>query len=235
MENRFFLFLLIICSLNLAPLAYAEEAEPVSTAVPESGTDQPATKDGEEAPLEEPLLVPVVKRNQIKLAKIDTENFQVGIYGGLFSIEDFGVNPVYGARVGLLLSESFFLDATMGLTKAGRSAAEKLFQFDLLTEQERELVYYDISFGYNLLPGEAFVGEDKAFTTALYVTIGAGSTQFGGDDRFTIVGGFGYRLVWTDWMAFQVDFRDHVFETDIIGESEIKHNFEYVIGSTWFF
>ncbi|MDH5326894.1 MAG: outer membrane beta-barrel domain-containing protein [Gammaproteobacteria bacterium] len=193
------------------------------------------TSGDAEAPLEEPLITPTVKRNKIKLARIDTEDFLIGIFGGSYSIEDFGVHPVYGARVGLLLTETFFIDATMGFSKAGPSSAEKLFNFDLLTEQERELVYYDVSVGYNLFPGEAFMGDDTAFVTTLYVSVGAGSTQFAGDDYFTLVGGIGYRIVLTDWMAAQVDFRDHIFESDIMGDAEIKHNIEYTIGASWFF
>lgn len=228
MENRFFLFLLIL----LTGIASVQAQESNASAGDASSAQGEQIVD---APLEEPLLTPVVKRNKIKLAKIDTENFQLGAYGGLLSVEDFGVYSVYGIRFGLLLSESYFLDATMGVSKVDRSSAERLFNFDLLSAQERELIYYDVSFGFNILPGEAFVGEDTAYTTALYFSIGAGSTTFAGDDRFTIVGGFGYRLVWTDWLAIQIDFRDHVFESDVLGENELKHNFEFTVGTNLFF
>src|SRR5262245_46786041 len=41
------------------------------------------------------VIEPEVERREIKVAQIDTENFEVGGYFGSLSIEDFGTNPVY--------------------------------------------------------------------------------------------------------------------------------------------
>ena len=56
-----------------------------------------------------------------------------------------------------------------------------------------------------------------------------------GDDRFTVNAGVGYRLIATDWLAFHLNVRDHVFNTDLLGESETKHNIEFSGGMTLFF
>ena len=41
-----------------------------------------------------PVIEPDVARRDIKVAKIDSENFEVGFSAGELSIEDFGVNSV---------------------------------------------------------------------------------------------------------------------------------------------
>ena len=86
-----------------------------------------------------------------------------------------------------------------------------------------------------VFPGESFVAGRWAFKGGLYVIAGAGSTEFGGDDRFTINAGVGYRLIATDWLALHIDVRDHYFESDLLGTMEDKHNIEFSGGLTYFF
>ncbi|MGD8594237.1 MAG: outer membrane beta-barrel domain-containing protein [Gammaproteobacteria bacterium] len=243
MEVRIFVFLLrlatalrkwsccaaLCAALSLtATTAIAAEDEAV-------GKKSLGDKDSE-APLEdEQLLTPKVKRNKIKVGKIDTENFELGPFGGLYSIEDFGSSLVVGARFAWHLSESFFVEANYGQTKGGHTSAETLLNREFFTEKDRELTYYNATFGYNVLPGEAFIGSNWAFVNALYLVAGAGNTTFGGEDRFTVVGGFGYRLLVTDWLAAHLDFKDHVFQTDFFGEEKTTHNMEIHGGFTIFF
>jgi outer membrane beta-barrel protein len=206
------------------------------TSAAQAAEENSAEDKASEAPLEgKQLLTPKVKRNKIKVGKIDTENFELGPFGGLYSIEDFGTNLVVGARFAWHMSESFFFEANYGQTKGGRSSAETLLNRDFFTDQDRELTYYNALFGYNFLPGEAFIGRNWAFINALYLVGGAGITNFGSEDRFTVVGGFGYRFLVTDWLAAHVDFKDHVFQTDFFGEEKSTHNMEFHGGFTIFF
>ena len=57
----------------------------------------------------EPLVVREPERREVDVDKIDNENFEIGAYGGMMNIEDFGSQPVYGARVGYHVTEDFFL------------------------------------------------------------------------------------------------------------------------------
>lgn len=183
-----------------------------------------------------PVIDPEVERRDIKVPKIDSENFEVGVYGGLMSIEDFGTDAVVGARFAFHATEDFFLEATYGQTEAGRTSFEELSgAVDLLTDDEREFTYYNLSIGYNVLPGEAFFGSRRAFNTALYVIAGVGSTEFAGDDRFTINAGLGYRVILNDYLALHADVRDHLFDIDLLGEEKTTHNIEYNFGFTIFF
>ncbi|HEX7764805.1 MAG TPA: outer membrane beta-barrel domain-containing protein, partial [Cellvibrio sp.] len=44
----------------------------------------------------EQVITPDIKRRQIKEDDLDTENFELGVFYGFLSIEDFGTNGVAG-------------------------------------------------------------------------------------------------------------------------------------------
>ncbi len=183
------------------------------------------------------VIKPSLKREPIKPARIDTENFELGAYIGMLSIEEFGTSTVTGARLAYHFSEDFFAEASYGQATASKPSIEKnLFgSGQLLTDAEREFSYYNLSFGFNILPGEAFLGSGRAFHTALYLLAGTGSTEFAGDDRHTINLGFGYRFIFNDWLAGHLDARDHIFDIDLLGSNKTSHNLEVSTGLTLFF
>ncbi|MFQ5643004.1 MAG: outer membrane beta-barrel domain-containing protein [Thiogranum sp.] len=186
-----------------------------------------------EAP--EQVVRPEIERREVHAADIDTEDFEVGVFGGLMNVEDFGTNPVYGARVAYHVTEYIFVEGAYGRTSTDKTSAERIFGVQVLSSDDRDLDYYNMSFGFNIFPGEAFVGSKWAFTSDFYIIGGVGSTSFGGEDEFTWNVGFGYRLLANDWLAFRVDARDHVFDVDILGESQTNHNLEFTGGLSIFF
>lgn len=183
-----------------------------------------------------PVIEPQVERREIRRPRIDTEDFELGVYGGILSIEDFESNAVYGARLAYHLTEDFFLEATLGRSQAGRTSYEKLSgSAQLLSGSERDYTYYALSAGWNALPGEIFVGRNRAYNTAFYLVAGIGSTRFAGDDRFTVSGGFGYRVLPSDRIAVHIDMRDHVYDIDLLGKKKIVNNLEAHLGLSFFF
>ena len=195
---------------------------------------------GDEEPppeiVEGQVIEPEVERREIKEPAIDTEDFEVGAFAGIMSVEDFGSNVVYGARLDYHLTEGFFVEGTLGRTDAGLTSFEILSGgAPLLSESERTLTYYALNVGYNILPSEAFVGEGRAYNTALYLTAGLGSTRFAGDDRFSVNYGAGYRFLLTDSIALHLDFRDHLYDINLFGEEKTVHNLEGTLGVTVFF
>ena len=179
---------------------------------------------------------PEVERRKIKEAKIDTENFELGVFAGVLSIEDFGTNLVYGARLAYHVTEGFFVEGAAGYSEGGLTSFEELSgDARLLTDEEREFLYYNLSLGYNIFPGEAFLGEGRAYNSQLYVIAGLGSTRFAGDDRFTVNYGAGYRFLFTDTVALHMDFRNHLFDIDLFGEEKTAQNLEATLGLTVFF
>ena len=179
---------------------------------------------------------PEVPTREVREAKIDTENFEVGVYGGIMSIEDFGTNSVVGLRASYHVTQGLFAEANYGRTEAGQTSFETLSGgAQLLPDDDRSFTYYNLSVGYNIFPGEIFLGKKRAFNSSLYITAGAGSTEFAGDSRFTFTVGLGYRFYVKDWLALHATARNHLFDIDILGEPKTTNNLEGIGGFTVFF
>jgi len=226
MESRFRVLFLIVAMISLSGCAATknlfgfgnEEAPPPSAQAPGQVID------------------PEVERREIKEPSIDREDFEVGAYAGIMSIEDFGSNVSYGLRIAYHITEGFFMEATVGQSDGGLTSFEVLSGgARLITDSERTLTYYNLNVGYNILPGEVFFGEGRAYNTNLYLIAGLGSTTFAGDDRFTVNFGAGYRFLLNDSVALHLDFRDHLFDIDLLGEEKTAHNLESHLGVTVFF
>jgi len=226
MESRVRLLFLIIAMIGLSGCAATknlfgfgrEEAPPPSAEPPGQVID------------------PEVERRRIKEPKIDREDFELGAYAGVMSIEDFGANAVYGARLAYHVTDGFFVEGTVGQSEGDLTSFEQLSGgARLIDDSERTLTYYNLSLGYNVLPGEVFIGKNRAFNTNLYFVAGLGSTRFAGDDRFSVSFGAGYRLLLTDSVALHLDFRDHLYDIDLFGEEKTVNNLEGHLGLTVFF
>ena len=199
---------------------------------------QDSSQDGSELDSEKTILdaiiEPDLERRTVEEDKIDSENFEVGFYSGVMSFEDFGSNNVFGYRLAYHISEDWFLEGAYGITELGETSAESLFNLDLLGD-EREATYYNMSLGINLFPGEIFLGGKHAFNSDIYLILGAGSTEFAEDEFFTYNFGGGFRLYATDWLAFRLDFRNHIFTHNILGNDKSIQNLEADIGLSLFF
>lgn len=184
---------------------------------------------------EPPLIEPDIERREITEADIDSENFEVGVFAGQISIEDFSSSAVVGISLAYHLTENLFAEASYGQADAGQTSYEILSGgAPFLTEQEREYSYYDLSVGYNF-NGELFVTEGLVYNTDFFLSLGGGSTEFGGDSHFTLTLGGGYRVLITDYFALRLDVKDHIFGSEIIGEEKDTHNIQYTLGATFYF
>ncbi len=184
----------------------------------------------------EPLVVREPERRKVDIDRLDTEDWEVGVFAGLMNVEDFGTDTLTGVRVAYHVTEDFFVEAQYGMTDLGQTSFERLSGgAQLLTDDQREMSYYNLSVGYNVFPGESFIASRWAFKGGLYVIAGIGSTDFAGDERFTVNAGLGYRLIATDWLAFHFNVRDHIFDSDLLGKEETLHNIEFSGGLTIFF
>jgi outer membrane beta-barrel protein len=214
--------LLLLSGLALAALS----APPVAQAQDVVGA----------APATPQVVEPRVKRREVEPAAIDSENFEAGAFLGVVGIEDFGSSFSYGARIAYHFTEDVFAEATIGTAEAGRTSYEELSgSAELLTDSERRFTHYDLAVGWNVLPGEVFLGGSRAMPSAVYVTLGAGSTRFAGDDHFSVVLGAGLRLLANDWLAVHVDARNIAFESDLLGDNKLTHNLQFTFGLTAFF
>ena len=105
----------------------------------------------------------------------------------------------------------------------------------VFADKKETLKYYNLSAGFNVLPGEVFIGSKRAKATAIYLIGGVGSTNFNQQRRQTVNFGLGTRLLLADRWALQVDMRDHVFSLDLLGKRQSTQNLELTSGLTFFF
>jgi outer membrane beta-barrel protein len=182
------------------------------------------------------VIEPQVDRRTIKVPQIKAKNLELGGYYGELSIQDFGAQPVAGARLDYHITEDFFFEGTYGRAKGGKTSFEELSgNVQLLSDAERRFTYYNLSLGYNLLPGEVFIGRNLAMTSALYMIGGIGNVQFAGDQNFAVNFGAGFRVLPTDWLAVHIDAQDIVFKSNDIGIYQLKNNLQATIGVSVFF
>jgi len=224
MESRFRVLFLITCVIMLSGCAATKNLFGIG--------DDEAPPPSSEPPGQ--VIDPEVERREIKEAKIDREDFEISAFAGLMSIEDFGTDAVYGLRFAYHVTEGFFVEASAGQSEAGLTSFEVLSGGALLFE-DRTLTYYNLNLGYNILPGEGFIGEGRAYNTNFYLIAGLGSTNFADDDRFTVNFGAGFRFLLTDSVAIHLDFRDHLFDIDVLGREKTTHNLEGTVGVSVFF
>jgi outer membrane beta-barrel protein len=181
------------------------------------------------------VIEPEPQRREISEANIDTENFEIGLTVGVISIEDFSTSMIAGLRLAYHINENFFVEAAYGQTEAGQTSFELLSGgAPLLTDKERNYRYYNLGLGYSL-NGETFVTDSWVINSATYFVLGAGSTEFAGDEHFTLTLGAGYKVLLSDYFALRVEVNDHLFNSELIGAEKTTHNIHYGVGATFFF
>lgn len=190
-------------------------------------------------PFNEQVIVPQVDRREVKLPRFPSKDFELGLYAGTYSTENFGTSAVTGLKLGYHITEDVFVQAAFGRTTISDENYRLVFPSGIFPEPKRKLTYYNVSAGYNILPGEIFVGRNIAKATALYLIAGIGSTSFNistADQKVqTINIGFGTRLMINDRVSVQLDVRDHIFSLDLLGTRRKTNNIELTGGVSVFF
>lgn len=181
------------------------------------------------------VVQPDIERREVDEALIDSENFEFGFYAGVMAFEDFGSNDVYGLRLAFHVTEDWFVEANYGFSKLQETSYEQLSgAAPILTDDQRDMSYYNLNLGYNLLPGEVYIG-NRAFNSNFYLMFGAGNTLFADEDYFTYNFGGGLRLFLTDWIAMHWDVRNHLMTHARFGKEKEIQNLETHVGLTLFF
>lgn len=189
---------------------------------------QPAAADTQ-------VVVPQVERRTVQPPRFPSSDFEIGLFAGTFSTQNFGSSAVYGLRLGYHITEDVFVEGAFGQTKVSDEAFRQVLPGGIFVNPTETLSYVNLSAGYNLLPGEVFFGRNVAKASAFYVIGGIGSTKFIDQRRQTFNVGFGTRLLFNDSVAVQADVRDHIFSLDILGRRESTQNLEVTLGVTVFF
>lgn len=205
-----------------------------AAALPVFAQTTPSTQ--QPRPANEQVVVPQVERRDVKLPKFPSKDFEVGAFAGVYSTENFGASGIAGLRLGYHITEDFFVQANLAQTKVSDEAFRQLLPGGgIFPEEEQKLTYYNLSAGWNILPGEGFIGAKRAKATAVYLLAGIGSTKLVERRRQTMNFGIGMRMLLADRAGIHLELRDHVFSTDLLGPRQTTHNIELTGGFAWYF
>lgn len=189
----------------------------------------------EQKPANEQVIVPQVDRRDVKVPKIPSNDIELGLFTGTYATQNFGTSSVSGVRLGYHITEDFFVEGAYGRTKVSDESYRQVFPSGIFTQPEEDLTYYNLSVGLNVLPGEVFLGRNWAKASALYLIGGIGNTKFNDRRVQTFNVGAGVRVFFADWVAVQLDMRDHIFTIDLLGRRQRTQNLEMTLGATFFF
>ena len=206
---------------SLAALLAAASLAALAQSTPPANNDQ--------------VVIPQVDRRDIEKPKFPSNDFEIGLFTGSYATQNFGSSWVYGARIGYHITEDFFVEGVYGQTKVSDELFRQILPGGIFLQDTEKLAYYNLSIGYNLFPGEIFIGGRRARPSQFYLIAGFGSTKFVDQKKPTFNAGFGYRVYLADWVALQLDLRDHIFSLDLLGRRENTQNIELTGGLSFYF
>jgi outer membrane beta-barrel protein len=189
----------------------------------------------QQKPANEQVVVPQVDRRDIQVPKFPSNDFEIGLFGGTYATQNFGTSAVGGLKLGYHITEDFFVEGVYAQTKVSDENYRQILPGGVFPEESSKLSYYNLSIGYNVLPGEVFIGGKRAKPSQLYLIAGVGSTKFNEQRRPTYNVGFGFRVFLADSVSLQLDMRDHIFSLDLLGQRQSTQNLELTGGFAFFF
>jgi outer membrane beta-barrel protein len=178
------------------------------------------------------VVVPEVTRRDIEPPRYPSSDFDIGFYGGTYSTQNFGASAVGGLRLGYNITEDYFVQGVLASTTVSDKNYRQILPGGIFPNENERLTYYNLSAGYNFLPGEIFIGTTYATPFHVYVIAGVGNTSLDDQKHATFNFGSGMRLFLSDRYSVQIDARDHVFSMDLLGARERLQNLEFTIGFT---
>jgi outer membrane beta-barrel protein len=209
-----------------APALPAAEAQPTA---PRGGTPM------NEKPADQQVIEPQIDRRDVRVPHIPSNDFEVGVFTGTYDTQNFGASLVGGVRGGYHITEDVFVEAVYGRTKVSDKDFRQILPGGIFPTPTQTLSYYDLSVGYNLFPGEIFLARNHAKVSTIYLIAGVGSTKFDAQSHETVNVGAGSRVFLADWVAIELDVRDHVYSVNLLGLPQTTQNLELTAGVTFFF
>jgi outer membrane beta-barrel protein len=215
--------------MNTTTLRFALAASIFASSFAALAADEPKAANTDQ------VVVPQVDRRDISKPKFPSNDFEIGTFVGTYATQNFGTSAVYGLRLGYHVTEDFFVEGVYAQTKVSDKEFRQVLPGGVFPDEKEKLSYYNLSVGYNIFPGEIFIGSNRAKPSAFYVIGGVGSTKFDQQRRPTFNVGAGMRVFLADWAAVQVDARDHIYSLDLLGTRQSTQNLELTAGISFFF
>ena len=167
---------------------------------------------------------------EVKTAKIDSESFELGAYLGFLSIEDFDTVSLYGLAFNYHINSDFILAINLGQSEAAESSFEELLDSEFLPNRDDGFQYTSVAIGYKLFHGRSYLSKKLKFNSRLYVSGGLENVDFGGETNLGLVLGLTYKVVITDWLTGDLNFKDHIVQREFLDQDKTTQNIEFALG-----
>ncbi len=176
------------------------------------------------------IIKPKKKVAQVDAAAIDTEQFELGLSYGALSVEDFGTNSLTSIHFGYHLNQDFLLQATVASSDIDKATFEDVVGQDFLSSADRELSYTQLMASYQVFYGRSFLGKKRKFNSHLYLNFGIENIEFAGEKEIGFIVGTTYKVVATDWLTWNFNLNNHIFDRSFLADNKVTNNIELSIG-----
>lgn len=173
---------------------------------------------------------PKTERREINSPAIDSERFEVGAYMGFLSVDGFNTNLLYGISGSYHINDKWLAQVNYGTSDVDKSTYEDVVDASFIRDGDRDFEFFNLLAGYKLFPGRSYAGSLRKLDSNIVLLAGVGQTSFAGEDNISLTLGTSYRVVLTDFLTCNIDFKDHIVDYEFLGTSSVTHNLEFSFG-----
>lgn len=163
-------------------------------------------------------------------AELSSGRFELGLYTGMLSVEDFNSNTLLGLSATYHINDQFSLALQLGQSDVDRATFEDFADGDFLAEDDRTFEYTQLVGGYRLFHGRSYSSESSKFNSNIYLLLGVGNIDFAGSSETGLILGSSYKTVLKDWLTWELTIKDHLVDRSFLDNSKKTHNVELSIG-----
>jgi len=174
------------------------------------------------------IILPEIKRDAGMAPILDTEKIETTSYIGAYKMDGFRAEPVVGIRIAYHLSPLLFMEGSFAKIRAKDISLENMGRASVF--EDEAMHYLNLSLGFNLLPGQMYVGKNRSINTDFYVKAGFGQLSVDDDNLSSLHIGAGLRAIPTDWLSIHMDMRSYFLNKSFLDPDDYSHNIEYTFG-----
>lgn len=193
-------------------------------------TSLPAQTIGDTNKPQVTIIKPQKEQKEVKSSKIDTEKFELGVYTGILSLEDFDAVSVTGISAGYHINPKWMASVSVAKSAAPKASFEQTVGGNFIKDRDSGFQYMAIMASYELAEGRSFRGKMTKLSSHIYLDVGLENVSFLGEDNIGAVLGLNYKLVATDWLTGNLTFRNHIVERTFLDENKTTQNVEAAFG-----
>ena len=194
------------CKASIATLLLRQTSAALAQTPPAGNNDQ--------------VVIPQVDRRDIEKPKFPSNDFEIGLFTGTYATQNFGSSWVYGARIGYAITEDFFVEGVYGQTKVSDELFRQILPSRCWWRAPRSSPTTTCRSATTSFPARSSsAAGERGPRSSISSPASAAPVGRPEEDRPSTLG-FGYRLYLADWVAFQLDLRDHIFSLDLLGKRE---------------